>query len=480
MKRVFIESLGHFVGGQWRDEGPTFENRSPQDLSHLVGLYREGTEQIVRAVTAAERAQSEWAQVPLEERIAVLEAFGTELWDRSGCIAEAIVAETGKTLRWAKVEAAALPKKVGITAETARARLRPTEIEGTNGYVVRRPLGVFAVIGPFNFPVHLSHGHIVPALMAGNVAILKPSETSPASAQRYVEAWIATASRLGVNPNLLQLVQGGGATGAALVGHGGVNGVAFTGSHHVGVAIRRQTAHQTSKLLALEMGGKNTAIVLADADLERAADDLAQAAYVMSGQRCTATSRVVADHRIVEPLGELLASRVSALRLGDPFEPIDLGPLSTPGAARSFAEWQASDAGLRALVEPVSLEGLPRGCWAAPRLYRVTDRAAAHARDQTELFGPEVLVHSADGLDDAIALANNTPYGLAMSVHSASEAEFESVRPRLEAGLVNWNRGTAGASSLLPFGGIKQSGNHRPAGASAIEYTTHPVSVLRG
>ena len=480
MRRHQVRSKGHFIEGAWREEGAEFENRSPQDLDHVVGVFREGDGLVDDAVQAANRALPVWRGTPVEERIAIVEAFGRELAGRERAIADAIVAETGKTLRWALVEARALPGKIAISADLARAALGRRNVGGANGYVVRRPLGVFAVVGPFNFPVHLSNGHIVPALMAGNTVVLKPSETAPACAQIYAEAWEAAASASGADPSVLQLVQGEGATGARLVGHDDVHGVAFTGSYEVGVAIRRQTAHQTSKLLALEMGGKNTAIVLSDADLERAASDIAEAAYVMSGQRCTATSRVVVASSRVDAFVARLAEHVRGLTVGDPFGEFDLGPLSTLRARSAYDDWQGRRAGLETIVEPTLPPALPRGCWAAPCLHRVVDRELARERDRTELFGPEVLVHSVDDLDAAIQLANATPYGLAMSVHCAEESTFESVRSRLEAGLINWNRGTAGASSQLPFGGIKQSGNHRPAGASAIDYMTHPVSVLRG
>lgn len=480
MRRHQVGSRGQFVAGEWRDTGSEFENRSPQDLDHVVGVFRDGIDLVDEAVTVARRAGRRWREAAVDERISVVRAFGDELASREEVIANAIVAETGKTIHWALVEARALRGKVAISAGLVREALARREVEAARGYVTRRPLGVFAVIGPFNFPVHLSNGHIVPALMAGNTVILKPSETAPACAQIYVEAWEAAASSSGADPGLVQLVQGGGATGARLVGHDGVNGVAFTGSHEVGVAIRRQTAHQTSKLLALEMGGKNTALVLADADVDRATADIAEAAYVMSGQRCTATSRVIVDRSRVDEVTDRLADHVRQLTIGDPFSGVDLGPLATPSARESYDRWQENRLGLDTVVEPMLPDGLPHGAWAAPSLYRVVDLNAARERDQTELFGPEVLIHSVDGPDEAVALANATPYGLSMSVHCACEATFDTVRPRLEAGLVNWNRGTAGANSKLPFGGIKRSGNHRPAGSAAVDYMTHPVSVLRG
>ncbi len=480
MKRVQLDGKGHFIGGEWIEGGELFENRSPQDLAHVVSSHPDGRELVDLAVANASAAQSLWGSEPMERRIEVIEAFARELADDSVRIADVIVAETGKTIGAARGEAAALVKKAAITVELARSELLTTEYPGV-GYVAHRPLGVFAVIGPFNFPVHLSNGHIIPALLAGNSALLKPSETAPGSAQLYVEAWERAAKSTGADPALVQLLQGGGQTGAALVGHDDVNGVAFTGSYHVGVAIRRQTAHQTGKLLALEMGGKNTALVLEDADVAKAAADIAGAAYVMCGQRCTATSRVIAHAAIVDELAEALSVHVRALVVGNPSDDaIDLGPLATARAATQFWEWQERVEGIKNLVAARMPSGLPAGNWVAPALHRVIDREAATERDQTELFGPETLLHESPDLDDMIRFANATPYGLAMSVHTESRDRFELIRPRLEAGLVNWNRGTAGASSLLPFGGVKQSGNHRPAGSWALRYMTHPQSVLLG
>ncbi|MFT6397431.1 MAG: succinylglutamic semialdehyde dehydrogenase [Bradymonadia bacterium] len=480
MKRIQIEGRGHFIGGAWITDGALFDNRAPQDLEHVVSRHPEGAQLVDEAVAAANRAQVRWDAEPLERRIEVIEAFAAELAGASDRIAEVIVGETGKTIGAARGEAGALAKKAALTIELARTELQP-DVFPDVGYVALRPLGVFGVIGPFNFPVHLSNGHILPALLAGNAAILKPSETAPASAQLYVEAWERAASAVGADAALLQLVQGGGQTGAALVGHDDVHGVAFTGSYKVGVAIRRQTAHQTGKLLALEMGGKNTAIVLEDADIASAAGDIAGAAYVMCGQRCTATSRIVAHAAVADALAEELADRVRTLVVGDPFEETsDLGPLATTPAAELFWKWQNRTEGIETLVAAELPSGLPAGSWVAPSLHRVVDRTAAMERDQTEIFGPETLLHVGTSLEDIVSLANATPYGLAMSVHTESEDRFESIRPRLQAGLVNWNRGTAGASSLLPFGGIKHSGNHRPAGSWALRYMTYPQAVLRG
>ena len=475
-------SRGALVDGAWRTvSGASFSSISPIDGRHVVTETRGHAELVDTAVAAARRAQRAWRRAPLSERMRTLDAFAGVLGERAEEAAALIVAEMGKPLSEARGEAAALARKVAITAELAERELAPTFLDDPSAGVARwRPLGVFAVIGPFNFPVHLSNGHIVPALLAGNAAILKPSETTPACGAWYAACWEEAARTTGAPLALVQLLQGGGEVGAALAQHDGIDAVAFTGSYHVGVAIRRATAHQTGKILALEMGGKNTAIVLDDADIEATAALVTSAAFATTGQRCTATSRVVATHAVVEPLTEAIRAAAEAWR---PTHPLDegcrMGPLATEAAYARFCAAQANTEGLTTVLSGGASEvpPVPGGYWVDPAIHRVHDEA--HPRVVEELFGPEVLI---EAVDEArlVERANATPYGLAMSVHTQDRARFEAMLPDLEAGLVNLNRGTAGASSALPFGGLKQSGNGRAAGAHALRYCVAPVSTLYG
>lgn len=475
-------SRGAFVDGIWHaSDASDIASISPIDGAHCVARFAEHAAWIDNAVDAARRAQRSWRATPLRARLAVLERLAAIFRERSEEVAPLIVAEMGKTIAEARVEASALAGKVAITAELAESELAPIALPDPDAGVARwRPLGVFAVVGPFNFPVHLSNGHIVPALLAGNAAILKPSESTPACGEWYVRCWEQAAAETGAPPALVQLLQGGGRTGAALVEHPGIDAVAFTGSYAVGVAIRRATAHQTGKVLALEMGGKNSALVLDDADIDATAAILCSAAFSTTGQRCTATSRVLVAPKVADALTEALREEAAAWTAGDPrLDDTKMGPLATRAAFERFCAAQENTEGLETIVAGGAASQAPvvGGYWVHPAIHRL--RGADHPRTREELFGPEILIETVDERD-LVERANATPYGLAMSVHTASRARFDALLPELDAGLVNWNRATAGASSRLPFGGLKHSGNGRPAGALALRYCVAPVATLYG
>lgn len=474
-----FESRGHLVDGVWTGLGTTtFTTQSPIDERSAVGRYdAAGLAHLERAVLAARAAQKIWRRETLERRLEVMHAFGDALAARPDTIAPLITAEMGKCITEARIEANALQAKARLTGQLAPRELAPLTPEGVDGYATWRPLGVMAVVGPFNFPVHLSNGHILPALVSGNAAILKPSETAPACAELYADCWREVAAATGAPMALLQLIQGKGDVGAALAAHSGIDAVAFTGSYAVGVAIRRATAAQTGKLLALEMGGKNTALVLEDANIGDAARVIAKAAFATTGQRCTATSRVLVAPSVADALLDALRAELPAWLPGDPFaQDTAVGPLATPGARDRFIAAQSRLDGLRTVVAGGAADIGP-GCWVTPAIHEVADRSVAGDRIVEELFGPEILVERVDE-PDWVERANATPYGLAMSVHTEDHSRFEALRPELEAGLVNWNRPTAGASSALPFGGLKHSGNLRPAGSMALRYCVAPVATL--
>lgn len=472
----------HFIDGRWIGaDARDLASNNPADLDHVIGLFPDGVDRVDDAVAAARAHADAWSERSLDERIAVLRAFAGRLRDDEDGIAALVTAEVGKPATEARAEAAALAAKIDFTCELAPRELARVEPEGVDGWYDWRPLGVVGVIGPFNFPVHLSNGHIVPALLAGNTVVLKPSETAPACADRYVRAWERAALDVGAPVGALSLVQGGASTGAALAEHDGVDGLAFTGSYNVGVAIRRATAHQTGKLLALEMGGKNATIVCAGADPAAAARIIAKAAFSTTGQRCTATSRVLVHASQEHALVEALLAEAPRWRPADPRRDDTLmGPLATASARDRFDEAQQQTDGLETLRSGGATDGPARGHWVQPAIHRVSDVAAARGRITTELFGPELLIETWETLEQARARHDATPFGLAAAVLGATDAEFAWLRPRIRAGLVNRDRGTAGASSRLPFGGLGHSGNHRPAGALSLRYCVAPVSTLVG
>jgi succinylglutamic semialdehyde dehydrogenase len=336
---------------------------------------------------------------------------------------------------------------------------------------------VLAVLGPFNFPGHLVNGHVIPALASGNTCVIKPSEYAPAVGQLYADL----CHRAGLPAGVVNLIQGGGAAGAALAEHPGVDGVLFTGSWRVGRAILEATLDQPQKIVALEMGGNNAALVCDDADIAAAARAIAFAACVTAGQRCTATRRVLVTPGVSRALTDALVRLFREVRIGGPFaEDVFSGPVISAAARERHAQllrWAADD-GAERLVDGGPCEGPARGHWVRPTLHRVTRRLGDSRYQREEHFVPDVWIHEVDSLEAGIAAIDDSDYGLVASVFSAERETYERVYRETRIGLLNWNLTTVGASSRLPFGGTRRSGNDRPAGATSTLYCTYPVGSL--
>lgn len=472
---------GGFVAGRWNhDRAERWERFAPYDLSMCVFVGTEGTALIDAAVEQGRRAQRTWKLRPLEERIAVIDRFNERLGEHSPKIALQIMRETGKLAADAASEMKGVLARWEHTKQIARAELQRQQPASDACYDLV-PLGVVAVISPFNFPIHLAHGQLLAALVAGNACILKPSDWTAGCAERYFFAWQEAAEQSGADPSLMQLIQGGGQTGAALAAHPGVDSVSFTGSYLVGVSIVRAAAAQPSKLIALELGGKNTAIVLDDADLALATDAILTAATATTGQRCTCVSRLVATRGVAEALLDELSMRLNWMESDDPeLESSVMGPLSTMGGYQRFLAAQEETAGLQTLLKGRAVERAKQGYFVRPGLHLVRDIGAAKGRIERELFGPDLLVEVVDTEEEAVERANATPYGLAMALFTRTQSRFERLRLELEAGVVNWNRPTVGSNALLPFGGIKQSGNHRATGSHALRHAVRPLASMLG
>ncbi len=435
-----------------------------------------------RAVESARAAWPAWDALGLEARRGYLLRLREALVAAEDSLAAVIVAETGKVLREARAEARALVSKVDITLGEGLDLVRDTEVDARLSWRWR-PHGVLAVLGPFNFPMHLSHGHIVPALLMGNTVVLKPSEVTPGCGQRYAEV----VESVGFPPGVFNLVQGEGSVGAHLGQHPGVDGVLFTGSYAVGTRLRAANAASPGRILALELGGKNAALVLDDADFDKALDDVSQSAFATTGQRCSCVSRLVVTRGIAARFVEALGRRAAGLRVGHPYEEgAFCGPLASPSALARFESLQrAAEAEGSAAVGPVPEASVVwsgkavRGHYVAPRVRRVARPDPESRYQHEELFGPDLAVYVVDDLDEAIAVANDTPYGLCAGVWTARAAAFEEVARRVRVGALSHNAATVGASSRLPFGGIGHSGNHRPAGVFSTRYCAYPMAVTR-
>jgi len=482
----------NYIDGRWVDtDGATWISRSPADAEDVLGEFAEDVSAAEEAIGAARRAQPAWEALGLEGRRVHLMRFAEELGKRVEVITDRIAREVGKPSWEAIGEARALGSKIGQTLDHGLKVVQGELLAGSTRWVDGgyrfRALGVCAVLGPFNFPLHLANGHIIAALATGNTCVFKPSELAPSCAELFMEAVDAAELPRGV----LNMVQGQRATGEALVASLGVDAVLFTGSVPTGLAIRRATVDQPWKLLALEMGGKNTSIVLSDADLDRAAYEIGTAALLTSGQRCTATSRVVVARSLYEGLEARLSKIFRDVQVGHPLDDATfMGPLINAAAVERFlqgAETAAAE-GMEAVVAgavaEVHREGRRlHGHYIRPALWRATrppDGTGRH--DAHELFASDVVLHLLDdgASDEEVgSLANATPFGLAMSVFTTSVERFERLEPHLRCGVLNFNRSTVGASGMLPFGGVKNSGNHRPAASLAPAYCTYPVSTLR-
>jgi succinylglutamic semialdehyde dehydrogenase len=428
------------------------------------------------AVAAARAAAPAWALTPLAERVAVVQAFKAVVTERADAFARIIATETGKPLWETRTEVASVAAKVdiSITAQAERAGSRTGEVAGVRQVLRHKPHGVLAVLGPYNFPAHLPNGHIVPALLAGNTVVFKPSELTPAVADFMADCWAAAGLPAGV----LTLLHGGGDIGRALAG-GDIDGLLFTGSAHVGAALARQFAEAPGKILALEMGGNNPLIVwdLADDALDAAAALIVQSAYLSAGQRCTCARRLIVQDGLAAPLLNRVIALIDRLIVGAPFD--DPQPFMGPVIANRTADALvvAADAlvaqGARS-IRPL-VRARPDRPFLSPALFDVTGVAGIA---DAELFGPVLQMTRVADWDAAIAAANATRFGLAASLIGGDAALYERFWTASRAGVVNWNRPTNGAASNAPFGGIGLSGNHRPSAYYAADYAAWPVASL--
>jgi succinylglutamic semialdehyde dehydrogenase len=427
---------------------------------------------VVVAVARARAAAPGWARRPLAERIAIVRAFKAAVEADADAFAQMIARETGKPLWETRTEVASVAAKVeiSITAQAERAGEKGSETGGVKQMLRHKPHGVLAVLGPYNFPAHLPNGHIVPALLAGNVIVFKPSEQTPAVADFMAALW----SKAGLPDGVLNLVHGGGDVGRELAG-AEIDGLLFTGSAHVGAALARQFADMPHRILALEMGGNNPLVAWDLTDIDAAAATVVQSAFLSAGQRCTNARRL-----IVGPGSDALVEAVLALAdrliVGAPFDEPQpfMGPVISNAAAdgleRGWAHLQA--AGGRVL------RPLVRASADRPILSPAVIDMTGHAPSDDELFGPVLQIVRVPDWDAAIAAANATRFGLAAGLIGGDAARFDDFWARSRAGIVNWNRPTNGASSAAPFGGIGASGNHRPSAYYAADYCAFPVATL--
>ena len=436
-------------------------------------LWRGPISDVEAEVGLARGAWAEWAARPLAVRTELLRRFVNVVRGRSEELADTISRETGKPLWEGRTEIESVMAKVEISINSYSERTSQRRIDGAMGgrtALRHKPHGVLAVLGPYNFPMHLPNGHIVPALLAGNAVVFKPSEKTPASGAKLVECFHAA----GIPEGVVRLVIGGPEEGKALAGSAGIDGLLFTGSARTGIALNRQFADMPNKILALEMGGNNPIIVWDAPDPYTTAVLVAQSAFMSAGQRCTAARRLIVKEGAYEPLVEQLKKLMARLIVGEPHSspaPF-MGPVIdnevADGLQESFLALLMK--GGRPIVQMERpLENRP---FLSPSLIDVTDMKE---RPDMELFGPLLQMIRVPDFDAALAEANNTRYGLSASLIGGSPELYDRFWANSRAGIVNWNKPTNGASSSAPFGGVGLSGNHRPSAYYAADYCAYPV-----
>ncbi|MDH3692536.1 MAG: succinylglutamate-semialdehyde dehydrogenase [Gammaproteobacteria bacterium] len=470
--------MTHFINGHWVEgDGSPLESTNPA-TNEVIWNGRAASEiQVDAAVNAARQASPAWSGLSLDQRINVLREFGRQLEQSKTNLAEVIAQETGKPLWECNTEVAAMTGKIeiSISAYGDRTGVRESEASGVRSVIRHKPHGVVAVYGPFNFPGHLPNGHIVPALLAGNTVVFKPSELTPLVAQQTLARWQAS----GLPPGVLNLVQGERNVGAALSKHTDIDGLFFTGSPGTGRTLHKQFAGQPSKILALELGGNNPLIVHGVSDLRAAAYNTIQSAYLSAGQRCTCARRLIVPRGADgDDFVECLRQMIPNIRIGpytDKPEPF-MGSVISNDAAEGLLKTQHNFAtqGGTSLVEMRRV--VADKPFLTPGLMDVTEVAN---RPDVEAFGPFLQLVRTHDFNTAIDQANDTAYGLSAGLFSDSAELFDRFYARARAGIVNWNRPLTGASSGAPFGGIGGSGNHRPSAYYAADYCAYPVAMLQ-
>ncbi|CAI0759004.1 N-succinylglutamate 5-semialdehyde dehydrogenase [Serratia proteamaculans] len=466
-----------FINGTWlQGHGAEFSKTDPVDNQPLWQANAADGSDVAAACEAARAAFPAWARTPFEQREQLVKRFAALLEEHKAHLAATISRETSKP-RWETLtEVQAMIGKVAISLQAYQARTGVSQTAMADGASVlrHRPHGVLAVFGPYNFPGHLPNGHIVPALLAGNTVVFKPSELTPQTAEETLKLW----QQAGLPAGVINMVQGGRETGEALAASTDIDGLLFTGSAGTGYHLHRQLAGQPEKILALEMGGNNALIVDQIEDRDAVVNLAIQSAFISAGQRCTCSRRILVKHGSEgDAFIERLVQVASALRIGrwdaEP-QPFMGGVISSAAAEKMLAaQHHLLSLGGKALLTMQRLES--GSALLSPGIIDVT--GVQNVPDE-EYFGPLTTIIRYNDFDEAVRIANQTRYGLSVGLVSPQRERFDHLLLEARAGIVNWNKPLTGASSAAPFGGVGASGNHRPSAYYAADYCAWPMASL--
>lgn len=484
MTQIFsIKHQGDFIAGRFvpveKGDGE-FKDISPADLNDQIMTVKFKYDHIDEACAAAKKAFPSWARLSLDERKSYLLRL-KEIFDgHTEQMAQLISRDTGKPLWDSMTEAKNLGNKIDITLNHSLKLIAETHIPnalpGVEGVVRHKARGVMAILGPFNFPAHLPNGHLIPALIAGNTVVFKPSEQTPAVGQ-FMAQLIEKAE---LPPGVFNLVQGDGESGRRLSANENVDGVLFTGSYDVGLKIKQETMSHYWKILALEMGGKNATVVWDDAEMDKAIYETLIGSYLSTGQRCSGTSRIILHDKIADEFTERFYQAAKRLTIGHWSENPFMGSLINAGAVEKYIRFQeiANREGCESMMRGKALDLKHKGYYVTPSIHLVPKFDPNSVYQKSEIFGPNVAIYRSSDFDETLNIVNSTGYGLVMALFSKNKSLYEESLLKARVGLLNWNRTTNGASSRLPFGGMGKSGNDRPSADYAIQYCTVPVASL--
>ncbi|KOO06743.1 succinylglutamate-semialdehyde dehydrogenase [Vibrio hepatarius] len=470
--------MTHWIAGEWvAGQGEPMNSLSPYNNEVVWEGDSATPAQVDAAVSAAREAFQSWKKLSFAEREAIVLAFAEQVKEHSEQIAEVIAKETGKPIWETRTEAGAMAGKIAISIRAYHDRTGESTREAAGNQIVlrHRPLGVMAVFGPYNFPGHLPNGHIVPALLAGNTVVFKPSEQTPMTGELAMKLW----EKAGLPKGVINLVQGAKETGIALADSKGIDGLLFTGSANTGHILHRQFAGQPDKMLALEMGGNNPMVITDNyGDLDATVYTIIQSAFISAGQRCTCARRLyVPVGEKGDVLVEKLVAATKKIRVDQPFaEPAPfMGPQISEAAAKFILDAQANLQNLGG-VSLLEAKG-GQAAFVTPAIIDVTP--IAELPDE-EYFGPLLQVVRYQGLEKAVELANDTRFGLSAGLVSTNDSEWDYFVDHIRAGIVNRNRQLTGASGDAPFGGPGASGNLRPSAYYAADYCAYPMASMEG
>jgi aldehyde dehydrogenase (NAD+) len=467
------ETFRNYINGEWVD-GPTFENRNPANTDEVVGLFVKGSAADVhRAADAAQAAFAGWAAMPGPARGALLFKVADILEKKFDQLGEEMCREEGKTLPEAKGEvrrAINIFRYFGSEGSRLPGHLVPSERDRVHMFAIRKPIGVIGLINPWNFPIAIPAWKMAPALVCGNTVIVKPASVSPLSSWRIVEA----CHEAGIPKGVVNFIAGsGGEIGNALVSAKPLKAVSFTGSCEIGNWLHAEASKRHLRI-QLEMGGKNPTIVLADCDFKAAVENVCNAAFFSTGQKCTATSRAIVEESIYDKFVEALAERTAKLKVGNGMEPgVDIGPAVDQGQLETNLKYIeiGKQEGARLVLGGNRLTGgdYDKGYFVEPTIF--ADVTEDMRLAQEEVFGPVLAVMKAKDFNDALRIANNIPFGLSASVQTSNLSRVFEFVYGCEAGLLTINLPSAGVEYQLPFGGTKDSSfGPKEQGPAAMDF----------